>query len=157
LTPVVPTSSPMIACPGGRAVISVPMSRGSPARQPAAANALAASGTRPREARILMPGYAPPVDRIVVQRDCALQRMLCRSCSPRLSGPGPKEEVITVKVFWGILAFVAILPVLLIIGIAAGPAGLVILFLIGCALLVMTVERMQLRHVRRKRTVPLHK
>ncbi len=60
-------------------------------------------------------------------------------------------------VFLTILALVAMLPLLVIVGIAAGPAALVILFLLGCTLLVMVFERARERHaehVQRRRAAP---
>jgi len=54
------------------------------------------------------------------------------------------------RVLLGIIAFVLILPVLLVIGIMAGPAGLVLLFLLGCALVVLTFERVHERYARRR-------
>ena len=52
-----------------------------------------------------------------------------------------------------IALFVLLLPVLIIVGIAAGPAALVILFIAGWALLVMGAVNMY-RNARRGRVGP---
>ena len=42
------------------------------------------------------------------------------------------QEVIEVKLVLGLLLFVMALPVLIVVGIALGPAALVLLFVIAC-------------------------
>jgi hypothetical protein len=61
-----------------------------------------------------------------------------------------------VSVLFAIFGFVLMLPVLLLVGISLGPAALVMLFVIGCALPVLLVERARMRHTRRTRVPPLH-
>jgi hypothetical protein len=72
----------------------------------------------------------------------------------------PKRQGGTVKVLLTILAVVVMAPVLLLIGIALGPAALVILFIVGIALimagLVWLVDRAKSHHARRTRVPPLH-
>ena len=64
------------------------------------------------------------------------------------------------KVLLTILALVVMAPVLLLIGIALGPAALVILFIVGIALimagLVWLVDRAKSHRTRRTRVPPLH-
>ena len=59
-----------------------------------------------------------------------------------------KALFVTLKVLFAVLAIVLMLPVLLLVGIALGPAALVILFVIGCALPVVLVEGAMERHTR---------
>ena len=64
------------------------------------------------------------------------------------------------KVLLTILAVVLMAPVLLLVGIALGPAVLVILFIVGIALImagpVWLVERARSHCARRTRVPPLH-
>lgn len=64
------------------------------------------------------------------------------------------------KVLLTILAVVLMAPVLLLVGIAMGPAALVILFIVGFALmwsaLFWLVDRAKSHHARRTRVPPLH-
>ena len=64
------------------------------------------------------------------------------------------------KVLLTILAVVLIAPALLLVGIALGPAALVILFIVGIALImagpVWLVDRARLHYARRMRVPPLH-
>ena len=64
------------------------------------------------------------------------------------------------KVLLTILAVVLMAPVLLLVGIALGPAALVILFIVGIALImagpVWLVERARSHYPRRTRVAPLH-
>jgi hypothetical protein len=46
-----------------------------------------------------------------------------------------------VRVLLSILAVILFLPVLLLVGVALGPAALVLLFIAGLALLVLLVQR----------------
>lgn len=59
-----------------------------------------------------------------------------------------KALFVTLKVLFAVLAIVLMLPVLLLVGIALGPAALVILFVIGCALPVVLVEGARERRTR---------
>ena len=52
-----------------------------------------------------------------------------------------KVLFVTVKVLFAVLAIALMLPVLVLVGIALGPAAVVILFVIGCALPILMVER----------------
>jgi hypothetical protein len=64
------------------------------------------------------------------------------------------------KVLLTILAVVLMAPLLLLVGIAMGPAALVILFIVGFALiwaaLFWLVDRAKSHHARRTRVPPLH-
>ena len=63
------------------------------------------------------------------------------------------------KVLFTLLAVALIalmLPTLLVIGIALGPAALVILFVAACAALVLLLDGAMLRHNHRTRVPPLH-
>ena len=64
------------------------------------------------------------------------------------------------KVLLTILAVVLVAPVVLLIGIALGPAALVMLFIVGFALImagmVWLVDRAKSHHARRTRVPPLH-
>ena len=64
------------------------------------------------------------------------------------------------KVLLTILAVVLMAPVLLLVGIALGPAALVILFIVGIALImagpVWLVERARSHYPRRTLVPPLH-
>ena len=64
------------------------------------------------------------------------------------------------KVLLTIVAVVLVAPVLLLVGIALGPAGLVILFIVGIALImagpVWLVDRARSHYARRTRVPPLH-
>lgn len=55
---------------------------------------------------------------------------------------------------WVMFGIAVLLPLLVIVAIAAGPALLVILFVAICALLVLTVERLRLRHGPGRRMAP---
>ena len=63
-------------------------------------------------------------------------------------------------VLFTLLAVVLLIPVLLVVAIALGPAILVMLFIGGIALVVIalawTVERAHSRHARRKGIPPVH-
>lgn len=59
------------------------------------------------------------------------------------------------SVLFAIVVFVLVVPVLLVVGIALGPAILVILFVIGCTLPVLWVHRAWSRH-RRGGASPRH-
>jgi predicted MFS family arabinose efflux permease len=65
------------------------------------------------------------------------------------------------KVLLTIFAVVLMAPVLLVVGIALGPAALVILFIVGIALImavpVWLVERARSHHARRVRVQALNK
>jgi thiosulfate reductase cytochrome b subunit len=65
-----------------------------------------------------------------------------------------------VKVLLAILALVLAVPVVLVVGIALGPAILVIVFIAGFALIIAAltwlVESAKSRHERRTRIPPLH-
>jgi len=65
------------------------------------------------------------------------------------------------NVLFAILAGVLILPMLLLVGIALGPAALVILFIVGFALIVTGVigliEGARSRYARHKGAPPLHR
>jgi hypothetical protein len=63
---------------------------------------------------------------------------------------------VTAKVLFAVLVIVLMLPVLLLVGIALGPAALVILFVIGCTLPVLLVERARSRNTHGSRVPPLH-
>jgi hypothetical protein len=63
----------------------------------------------------------------------------------------------TVKGLVAVLAIVLMVPVLLLVGIALGPAALVIVFVIGCALPVLLVERARERHTRGTWVPTLHR
>jgi hypothetical protein len=64
-----------------------------------------------------------------------------------------------VKVLLTIFAVVLMAPVLLLVGIAMGPAGLVILFIVGIALImagpVWLVDRARSHYARRRPVPPL--
>ncbi|MGB0092461.1 MAG: hypothetical protein WBP81_08005 [Solirubrobacteraceae bacterium] len=60
------------------------------------------------------------------------------------------------SVLLAIFTVVLMVPVLLVVAIALGPAALVILFLIGWASFVLLVEGAALRHKRHRRVPPLH-
>jgi hypothetical protein len=68
-----------------------------------------------------------------------------------------KVLFVTVKVLFAVLAIVLMLPVLVVVGIALGPAALVILFVIGCALPILMVERARERHTRGTWVPTLHR
>jgi hypothetical protein len=65
-----------------------------------------------------------------------------------------------VKVLLTIFAVVLMAPVLLLVGIALGPAALVILFIVGIALImavpVWLVDTARSHYARRLRVPPLH-
>ena len=65
------------------------------------------------------------------------------------------------KVLFTIFAVVLMAPVLLLVGIALGPAALVMLFIVGIALImagpVWLVDRATSHHARRTRVSPLHR
>jgi predicted MFS family arabinose efflux permease len=71
-----------------------------------------------------------------------------------------KETEFAMKVLLTILAIVLMAPVLLLVGIALGPAALVILFIVGIALImagpVWLVERARSHYARRTRVSTLH-
>jgi hypothetical protein len=58
------------------------------------------------------------------------------------------------RVLLVIAAVVLALPVLVVVGIALGPAALGVLFLIGCTLLVSSIVRLAMRVGRHTRTPP---
>ena len=64
------------------------------------------------------------------------------------------------KVLLTIFAVVLMAPVLVLVGIALGPAALVMLFIVGIAVImavpVWLVERAWSHHARRTRVQPLH-
>ena len=64
------------------------------------------------------------------------------------------------KVLLTIFAVVLMVPVLLLVGIALGPAALVMLFIVGIALImavpVWLVDRARSHHAHRTRVQPLH-
>ena len=64
------------------------------------------------------------------------------------------------KVLLTIFAAVLMAPVLVLVGIALGPAALVILFIVGIALImavpVWLVDRARSHHARHTRVPPLH-
>jgi hypothetical protein len=64
------------------------------------------------------------------------------------------------KVLLTIFAVALMAPMLLLVGIALGPAALVILFIVGIALImavpVWLVDRARSHHARRTRVPPLH-
>ena len=64
------------------------------------------------------------------------------------------------KVLLTIFAVLLMAPVLVLVGIAMGPAALVILFIVGIALimagLVWLVDIARSHHARRTRVTPLH-
>ena len=64
------------------------------------------------------------------------------------------------KVLLTMFAVVLMTPVLLLVGIAMGPAALVILFIVGIAVImagpVWLVERWRSHYARRTRVPPLH-
>ena len=64
------------------------------------------------------------------------------------------------KALLTIFGVVLMAPVVLLVGIALGPAALVILFIVGIALImagpVWLVERARSHHSRRTRVPPLH-
>ncbi len=65
------------------------------------------------------------------------------------------------KVLLTIFAVVLMAPVLLLVGIAMGPAALVMLFIVGIALImaapVWLLDRAWSHHARRTRVQPLHR
>jgi hypothetical protein len=61
-----------------------------------------------------------------------------------------------VRVLLATIIVVLMLPVLLVIGIALGPAALGILFVLGCTALVVSIEELVSRHSRRRRVPRLH-
>jgi hypothetical protein len=69
------------------------------------------------------------------------------------------KKEFAVKVLLTILAVVLMAPVLLLVGIALGPAALVILFIVGIALImagpVWLVDRARSHHARRTPVPPL--
>jgi hypothetical protein len=62
----------------------------------------------------------------------------------------------TVRVLLAICAVVLMAPVLLVIGIALGPAALVMLFIAGCTAIVLSLVGMVSRHSRDGRVPPFH-
>ena len=66
-----------------------------------------------------------------------------------------KKEVFTVDVLTGIFVLVLMFPVLLLIAVALGPALLVILFVILCALPVLLVAGLIVRHSEKTRMPPM--
>jgi hypothetical protein len=65
------------------------------------------------------------------------------------------------KVLLTFVAVVLMVPVLLLVGIALGPAALVMLFIVGIALVmaapVWLVDRARSHYARRTRVQPLHR
>jgi hypothetical protein len=65
------------------------------------------------------------------------------------------------KVLLTIFAVVLMTPVLLLVGIAMGPAALVMLFIVGIALImaapVWLLDRARSHHARHPRVSPLHR
>jgi hypothetical protein len=57
-------------------------------------------------------------------------------------------EVVEVRLVLGLLLFVLALPVLIVVGIALGPAALVLLFVIACGAPILLVSGANLWHKR---------